>query len=103
MIKVSVMYPNTPDVTFDIDYYCNTHFSLVARLLGPALKSVAVEYGLTGAAPEEEPAFIAMGHMTFDSLAAFYAAYGPHVTELKADVPNFTNVKSVVQISEIKM
>lgn len=103
MIKVSVMYPNSADVSFDIDYYCNTHFPLVAGLLGEALKSVSVEYGLSGPASEEEPAFIAMGHMIFDSVEAYKAAYGPHVVEIKSDIPNFTNVKSVIQISEIKM
>ncbi|WP_299196004.1 EthD family reductase [uncultured Amphritea sp.] len=103
MIKVSVMYPNSVGVTFDIDYYCHTHFPLVATLLGDALKSVAVEYGLTGATPEEEPAFIAMGHMTFDSVEAFKTAYGLNIVEIKADIPNFTNVKSVIQISEIKI
>ncbi len=103
MIRVSVMYPNDEGVTFDIDYYCDTHFPLVAGLLGEALKDVRVEYGLSGATPEEKPAFIAIGHMTFDSVEAFRAAYGPHIVEIKADIANFTNVKSVIQISDIRI
>ena len=33
MIKVSVMYPNSPEGTFDIEYYCNTHIPMVGGLL----------------------------------------------------------------------
>jgi len=44
-----------------------------------------------------------MGHLYFDSVAAFQAAFGPHVKEITADVANFTNVQSVVQISEVKI
>ena len=44
MIKVTVVYPNSSGSHFDIRYYCNTHIPLVGRLLGPALKGVAVEH-----------------------------------------------------------
>ena len=55
MIKVTVVYPNSSGSHFDIRYYCNTHIPLVARLLGPALKGVAVEHGIAGAAPGSPP------------------------------------------------
>ena len=50
MIKVTVVYPNTPGSHFDIRYYCHIHIPLVGRLLGPALEGVAVEHGIRGAA-----------------------------------------------------
>lgn len=103
MIKVSVMYPNSADVTFDIDYYCNTHLPLVAELLGDALKGGAVDHGMAGGAPGEAPAFIAMGHMTLESVEAFQAAFGPHAEQIMGDLPNFTNAQPVIQISEIKL
>jgi len=103
MIKVSVMYPNSSDATFDIDYYCNTHLPLVGGLLGDALKSGAVDYGLGGAGPGEAAPFVAMGHMTFDSVQAFQGAFGPNAEAIMADLPNFTNTQPVIQVSEIKV
>ena len=34
MIKVSVMYPNTPGCRFDHAYYANNHTPLVKRKMG---------------------------------------------------------------------
>ncbi|TNF08435.1 MAG: EthD family reductase [Gammaproteobacteria bacterium] len=103
MIKVSVMYPNSAEATFDIDYYCNTHVPLVVSLLGDALKAGAVDHGIAGGAPGEAPAFIAMGHLTFDSVEAFQQSFGPNADEILGDLPNFTNVQPTIQISEIKI
>ena len=36
MIKVSVMYPNTPNGRFDHAYYAHTHMPLVKQLMGEA-------------------------------------------------------------------
>ncbi|MEH6442770.1 MAG: EthD family reductase [Oceanospirillaceae bacterium] len=103
MIKVSVMYPNSADVTFDIDYYCNTHLPLVGGLLGDALKGGAVDYGIAGGAPGVEAPFVAMGHMTFNSVEEFQSAFGPNVDVIMGDLPNFTNAQPQIQISEIKI
>ena len=43
MIKVTVLYPNTPESRFDLDYYCNTHMPLVRDKLGLACKGIAVD------------------------------------------------------------
>jgi uncharacterized protein (TIGR02118 family) len=103
MIKVSVMYPNSSNATFDIDYYCNTHLPMVGKLLGDALKSGAVDSGLAGGAPGEAPAFIAMGHMTFNSVEEFQESFGPNADAIMADLANFTNIQPQIQISEIKL
>lgn len=102
MIKVSVMYPNTSDATFDIDYYCNTHMAMVGELLGDALKGCNVDYGLAGGAPGEMAPFIAIGHLIFDSVDSFQTVFGPHAEKIVADVPNYTNTQPQMQISEIK-
>jgi uncharacterized protein (TIGR02118 family) len=103
MIKVSVLYPARDDATFDMEYYCERHMSLVQRRLGAACKSVAVEKGVSGGGPGTAPTYIAMGHLYFDSLAAFQTAFTPHASELLADVPNYTNTSPVIQISEVIM
>lgn len=103
MIKVSVMYPNSASVEFDIDYYCNTHIPMVSELLGDALKGSAVEAGIAGGAPGEAAPFIAIGHLTFDSIEEFQQAFAPHAEKVMADVPNYTNSQPQLQISDVKL
>jgi uncharacterized protein (TIGR02118 family) len=103
MIKVSVLYPKTADSTFDIDYYCKQHMPMVKAKVGAALKGMAVDYGMAGGTPGSSPAYAAMGHLHFDSVEAFQAAFGPHAKEIMGDIPNYTNVQPVVLISEVKI
>jgi uncharacterized protein (TIGR02118 family) len=103
MIKVSVLYPNSTNGTFDIDYYCNTHLPFVVKLLGDALKSGSVDSGLAGGEPQEAPAYVAMGHMTFNSVEDFQESFGPHTATIMADLVNFTNITPLIQISEVKL
>jgi len=77
MIKVSVFYENVEGKKFDLAYYCNKHMPMVKQKLGAACKRVEVEQGLGGAQPGSKPAFIAMGHMLFDSVDAFQKAFTP--------------------------
>jgi len=101
MIKVSVLYPNGDGKTFNMDYYCNTHVPMVAGLLGDAVKGATVEKGLAGGAPGSEASYAAMGNLYFESLASFENNFGPHAPTIMADLPNFTNIEPVIQISEV--
>ncbi len=103
MVKVSVFYPNRKGARFDIEYYCNRHMPLVQRLVGAALKGVSVEQGICGDAPDSPPAYVALGHLLFDSVEAFQASFGPQAQEIMADVPKYTNVEPTIQISEVKL
>ncbi|OUR63085.1 ethyl tert-butyl ether degradation protein EthD [Colwellia sp. 39_35_sub15_T18] len=103
MIKVSVMYPNSSDASFDIEYYCNIHMPMVAELLCGAVKGSNVDIGLAGGTPDEMASFIAMGHLIFDSVNSFQDAFGAHAEKIMADIPNYTNTQPQIQISEIKL
>jgi len=103
MIKVTVLYPNSAGVKFDMKYYTSKHLPMVQRTCGPACKSVAAEQGLGGGQPGSKPPYIALCHLTFDSVEAFQKAFGPHAAEIMADIPNYTNVQPVIQISEITL
>jgi uncharacterized protein (TIGR02118 family) len=103
MIKISVLYPAGESTRFDMDYYCKSHMPMVQQKLGDACKSIAVEQGLAGGAPDTPPAYAAMGHLYFDSVAEFQRAFAPHATAIMADIANYTNVQPVIQISEVKM
>ena len=50
VIKVSVMYPNTPGARFNHEYYRDKHMPLVKARMGDACKSYTVDKGLAGGA-----------------------------------------------------
>lgn len=101
MIKVSVVYPNSEGTTFDMKYYTTKHIPMVKKLLGEALKSTTVEKGIAGGAPESAAPYAAMGNMYFNSIEEFQKAFGPNAEKIMKDLPNFTNIKAVIQISEV--
>jgi uncharacterized protein (TIGR02118 family) len=103
MIKVSVFYPNNEGSRFDMGYYCNSHLPMVREKLGQVCKGVAVEQGLAGPTPGSPPAFIAMGHLYFDSAAEFQTTFGPHAAAIMADIPNYTDIQPTIQISDVKI
>jgi len=103
MIKLSVLYPNQEGKTFDMDYYCNKHIPMVAKLLGDAVKGASVEEGLGGGAPGDPATYIAMGNLYFDSMESFQNSFGPNAPQIMADVPNFTNLEPVIQLSKAMM
>jgi uncharacterized protein (TIGR02118 family) len=103
MIKVSVLYPNSEGRTFDISYYCSKHMPLVARLLGSSLKSMNVDEGIGGQTPGAPAPYLAIGHLLFESVEAFQTAFAPHAATIVGDVPNYTNIQPIFQISAVKL
>lgn len=103
MINVSIFYPNTEGSRFDLDYYLTQHMPMTIAKLAPALKHVSVEHGLGGVIPGAAPEFVAICHLYFDSVEAFQTAFGPHAAALQGDIPNYTDVRPIIQISEVKI
>ena len=103
MVKVSVLYPNQPGTHFDMTYYCTKHIQLVRQLLGPALKNVAVDEGIAGMPPGSPAPYSALGHLYFESVAAFQEAFTRHAGEILGDIPNYTDTQPTVQISTVKI
>ena len=101
MIKVSVMYPNTPGARFDHAYYRDTHMPLVKARMGEHCRYYTVDKGLGGGAPGSAATYVAMCHIYCDSVDAFQAGFGPHMPEIMADIPNYTDLAPVIQISEV--
>ena len=67
MIKVSVMYPNTPGARFDHAYYRDKHMPLVKARMGDACKSYTIDKGLAGGAPGAPATYVGMCHIFCDS------------------------------------
>ncbi len=101
MIKVSVMYPNQPGARFDHDYYRDRHMPLVKARMGAACLFYTVDKGLAGGAPGQAPTYVGMCHIYADSVESFQAGFGPHAREILADIPNYTDLAPVMQISEV--
>jgi uncharacterized protein (TIGR02118 family) len=103
MIKVSVLYPYKESVGFDMNYYLSSHIPMVRAKLGAACKGAAVEQGVAGGTPGSQPAYIAMGHLLFDTVEAFQGAFAPHAAAIMADIPNYTSIQPLIQISDVKL
>ena len=101
MIKVSVMYPNTPGARFDHTYYRAKHMPLLQARMGSHCKYYTVDQGLGGGAPGSPAPYVAMCHIFCESVQAFQDGFGPHSQEILADIANYTDLSPVIQISEI--
>jgi uncharacterized protein (TIGR02118 family) len=100
MIIVTVMYPETEGARFDLDYYMKKHMPLViARGQDLGLQSYQVLHG-TGAPGGGKPAYRVMLNMTVSSLAAFQSGFETYGKEFVDDIPNFTDIRPVIQFGE---
>src|SRR5262245_27511024 len=101
MIKVSVMYPGRSDARFDHGYYRTKHLPLIKSRMGAALKYYTIDKGLADGEGKPPSAYVAMCHLLCDSVEEYQSGFGPHAQEIRGDIPNFTDVTPIVQISEV--
>ena len=102
MIKVAIFYPNGEGKTFDMDYYANKHMPMAASLFGGSLKAMSIDKGLANGTPGEPVQYLAIGYFFFETMSSFQHSMGSNSEKLKADVPNYTNIQPVIQISEVQ-
>lgn len=95
------MYPNRSSSKFDSEYYKNSHLPMISEALGKDLLDLEFTIGIAGRNPGKSAPYLAIAHLTFDSLASFQTSFGPHAEKFAADVPNYTNIEAELQISEI--
>jgi uncharacterized protein (TIGR02118 family) len=98
MVRVSVLYPRTSGKKFDIEYYKNHHMQLVKKRLAPL--TVEIDLGIPNSRGQNSP-YIAIGYMTFESVDELITKYGAAAKELRSDIPNYTDIEPVMQISEV--
>lgn len=101
MIKVSVMYPYKAGARFDHNYYRDRHMPLVKSRMGDKCLYYTVDKGVAGGSPDAPPIYVGMCHIFCDSVAAFQEGFGPHAEEILGDIPKYTDLSPVLQISEV--
>lgn len=101
MVKVAIFYPDGEGNTFNMDYYTKNHMPMAAGLFGDQLKAMVIDKGLGGGAPDSAAPYVAIGYFYFADMATCQSAMGTHSEALRADVPNYTNIQPVLQISEV--
>lgn len=93
MIKLTVSYPKGDDVTFDHDYYKNSHVPMCVDAFAPS--KVELERGIDGPS-------VASVSFYFESSDAMKAAMSsPKMGDIMGDVANYTNAAPSMQVSEV--
>jgi uncharacterized protein (TIGR02118 family) len=102
MFKVTILYPNGDDKTFDMDYYEKKHMPMVAGFIGKNLRFYEIDKGISGRTPTDKVPFLAIGYFYINDVAEYNRSIAQNRDAVINDFKNYTNVQPVVQISEIK-
>jgi uncharacterized protein (TIGR02118 family) len=96
------MYPANSGSRFDWDYYLGPHLELSRRLLkSRGLVRTEIDKGIAGLPPGTPAPYHAVGHLFFRTMEELWGALSATAAEFIADERNYTDVPSVVQISEV--
>jgi len=98
MIRVAILYPRSGGTCFDLKYYIDKHMELVRDKLKPfGLQSAEIDSGID----EKSSPFFAVGYLLFNTLQEYEAGFSIVGNTLLADIPNYTDIEPVVQVSEL--
>ncbi len=101
MFKVSILYPNQKGAKFDFDYYRTTHMELVQKHFKPfGLIKTGVDKGISGGNDQPAP-YICIGNLHFETRDGYSKGSAAAGSILREDIPNFTNVTPIRQISVV--
>ncbi len=99
MIRVTALYPNEAGSRFDALDYIGRHEPLAREMFEPhGLLEIRSTTGLANL-DGSPPAFWAVSELVFASRAHFDAAMAACGEAIFADIPNYTSVTPILQIS----
>jgi len=102
MIRVVILYAQTSDSHFDMDYYLNKHIPRVREIFKDlGLVKVEVDDGIASAFPGQPAPFASVSYFHFETLEGFQQGMATHGGEIIGDVPNYTNVQPQIQINRV--
>jgi len=92
---LTILYPNSEGVRWDVEYYRTHHMPLIMKLYGKeAIKRFELRKGATGQTGGA-PAYIGSVNIYINDQAAFDAAGKQHGPTLVKDVPHFSSVMPI--------
>ena len=101
MVRVTALYRNSQDSTFNFDYYVKTHLELTReRMKDFGIGRIEVVKGIEALDGQKAP-HVCIAHVEFSNIEDLKRGFEAHAEELMADVPNYTNIEPDVQISEV--
>lgn len=102
MIRVTMMYPQSEGSQFDMAYFLGKHIPLVQNIFkNVGLVRYSVDAGVGGGMPGQPPTYMAITSFVFNSFEDFGAGFGARGGEIVGDMPNYTNVEPLIQVSQI--
>jgi uncharacterized protein (TIGR02118 family) len=102
MIRVTVLYPNEAGKKFDWEYYTKKHIPMVGQVLTPlGLVRGETDRGISAPDPKAPPPFIAVAHLFFNDVDTVHSAFRQAGRQVMGDIPNYTDIRPQILISEI--
>ena len=101
MIRLTALYPNTKGGWFDMDYYLKKHVPFVKERIASFGARLELEEGMAGALPESPSAYVVIGSVTYKSMEDLQNVLTMYGEEIMADIPNYTNLQPIMQISRV--
>jgi uncharacterized protein (TIGR02118 family) len=102
-VRITVFYTGSEDGRFDFDYYTEHHVPMVYGLLEEyGCRRIDADRGVAGGPGQPAP-YPVIAHMEFDSIDGFETGMAAHGKAILRDVPKYTDLSTVTQISEIEL
>ena len=60
-----------------------------------------IDQGISGRTAEDPIPYVAIGYMYFKNLSDYREGFAPNAEKILGDIPNYTNIKPVLQISKV--
>ncbi|MDF1699051.1 MAG: EthD family reductase, partial [Saprospiraceae bacterium] len=96
-----ILYPNDEGKTFNMDYYSSKHMPMLVEIFGDKLKKIEIDKCVSGRTPKDPCPYLTIGHLYFESLSDYRDSFSAHADTIRGDIPNYTNVRPMIQISEV--
>lgn len=101
MVKLTVMYPYHPGYHFDMDYYINHHIAIHKQ--DPLVLGILIEQGENAFRQGPDPSMVCVAHFFYESIGKLNESRTPEKGKRQAaDLPNFTDITPLDQISEVE-
>lgn len=85
-----------------MDYDLTKHVPMVISRLGTiGLVNGEIDEGIASFPTELPAPYAIVGHITFQNLEDLQRGMSAHGAEIMGDIPNFTNIQPVLQVSRI--